>query len=83
MQNSAIREGPDKIAFIRSRLKPGSRALLMMQSSAFASADIGTDYDVFRENFITIFGGGNESSVVRQVAHTVDILQKNASTKLV
>ncbi len=56
-------------------------ALLLMQSSAFASSDIGTDYDVFKHNFITIFGGGNEPSIVRQVAHTVDTLQKNASTK--
>ncbi len=81
IQNSAITEGPDKIAFIRSRLKKGSRVLLLMQSSAFASSDIGTDYDVFKQNFITVFDGGNEPSIVRQVAHTVDTLQKNASTK--
>ncbi len=79
--NSSIAEDYDKIAFIRSFLLPGSRALLMMQSSAFASADIGTNYNAFKKNFIKIFWGGNKTSTVRQVAHTVETLQKNASTK--
>ncbi len=79
--NSSITEDHDKIAFIRSRLLPGSRALLLMQSSAFASSDIGSNYEIFKKNFIKIFGGGNKPSIVRQVAHTVESLQKNASTK--
>ncbi len=61
----------------------GSRALLLMQSSAFSSADIDTNYEVFKKNFIKIFGGGNKPSIVRQVAHTVETLQKNASTKAI
>ncbi len=55
--NSSITEDHDKIAFIRSRLMPGSRALLLMQSSAFSAADIGTNYEVFKKNFIKIFFG--------------------------
>ncbi len=75
--NSSIIEEHDKIAFIRSLL-PGSKALLLMQSSAFATADIGTNYEFFKKNFIKIFGGGNKPSVVRQVARIVLTLQKNA-----
>ncbi len=41
--NSSITEYHDKIAFIRSRLMPGSRALNLMQSSAFAAGDIGVN----------------------------------------
>ncbi len=54
--NSSITEDHDKIAFIRSRLLPGLRALNLMQSSAFAAGDIGVNYVVFK-NFIKIFGG--------------------------
>ncbi|XP_050709962.1 uncharacterized protein LOC126994714 [Eriocheir sinensis] len=79
--NSSITEDHDKIAFIRSRLLPGSRALNLMQSSAFASGDIGVNYEVFKGNFIKIFGGGSKPSIVRQMAHTVESLQKNSSTK--
>ncbi len=52
-----------------------------MQSSAFAAGDIGVNYDIFKKNFIEIFGGGNKPSIVRQVAQTVDTLQANASSK--
>ncbi len=71
------------IAFIRSRLLPGSRALLLMQSSAFATADIDTNYQVFKKKIIKIFEGRNKPSIVREVAHTVETLQKNASTKAI
>ncbi len=54
---SSITEDHDKIAFIRSRLLPGSRALNLMQSSAFAAGDIGVNYEIFKENFIKIFLG--------------------------
>ncbi len=77
--NSSITENHDKISFIRSRLMPGSRALNLKQSSAFAAGDFGVNYDIFKKNFIKNFGGGNKPSIVRQVAHTVDTLQANAS----
>ncbi len=79
--NSSITEDHDKIAFIRSRLLPGSRALVMMQLSAFASADIGTNYDAFKKNYIKIVWRGNKTSFVRQVAHTVETLQKKCNHK--
>ncbi len=79
--NSSTTEDHLKIAFIRSRLLPGLRALLMMQSSAFESADIGTNYDAFKKNFIKFFWGGNKTSIVRHITHTVETLKKNASTK--
>ncbi len=53
----------------------------MMQSSALTHADIGTNYEAFKKNFIKIFWGGNKTSIVRQIAHTVEALQKNASTR--
>ncbi len=54
-----------------------------MESRAFSSADIGTNYEVFKKNFIKIFGGGYKPSIERQVTHTVETLQKNASTKAI
>ncbi len=39
--HSSITEDHDKIAFVKSRLQPGFRALVLMQSSAFAVADMG------------------------------------------
>ncbi len=74
--NSSITEDHDKIAFIRSRLLPGSRTLIMMQSSAFTH----TNYDAFKKNVIKIFLEGNKTSIVKQVPHTVETL-KNTSTK--
>ncbi len=79
--NSSITEDHDKITFIRSCLLPGSRSLLMMQSSAFASADIGTNHDAFKKMFIfKIFFRGKQNKHC-QIAHIVETLQKNASTK--
>ncbi len=51
-----------------------------MQSSAFATADIGTNFEVFKKNFLRIFWGGPQHSVVKLVTHTVDKLQKNMFT---
>ncbi len=75
--NSSITDDHDKIAFIRSRLLPDSRALNLMPSSAFAAGDIGVNYEIFNNNFIKIFLGGSKPSIVRQMAHTVNTLQKN------
>ncbi len=36
---------------------------------------------LLRKNFIKIFFGGNKTSIVRQITHTVEALQRNASTK--
>ncbi len=58
---NSITEDHDKIAFIRSRLLPGSRALLMTQSSAFIQTDIGTNYDAFKNNLIKNFGGRKQN----------------------
>ncbi len=79
--NSFITKDYDKIAFIRSRLLPRSRALLMMQSSAFTHTDIGTNYNAFRKIFIKNFLGGNKTSIIRQIVHAVESLQRNSSTK--
>ncbi len=51
INNSCLHNDKDKIFFVRSRLVPGSRALLLMQSSAFATADIGTNFEVFKKTF--------------------------------
>ncbi len=56
--NYSMTEGHDKIAFTRSRLLPGSRALNLMQSSAFPAGDIGVNYEIFKKNFIKIFFWG-------------------------
>ncbi len=59
--NSSITEGHDEIAFIRSRLLPGSRALFMMQSSAFTHTDIGTNYDAFKKKNYQNFEGRKQN----------------------
>ncbi len=61
--NSSITEDHDKIVSIRLRLLPGSRALIMMQSSAFTHTDIDTNYDTFKKNFIKILLGGNKQAL--------------------
>ncbi len=53
----------------------------MMQYSAFTHTDIGTNYDALKKNLIKFFLGGSKASIVRQIAHTVEALHKNASTK--
>ncbi len=58
--NSSISEDHDKAAFMRSRLPLGSRALLLMQSSAFAITDFGSNYEVSKKIFVKILGGRNE-----------------------
>ncbi len=80
--SSSIAEDHDKIAFIRSRLLTGSRELIMMQSSAFNHPDIGTNYNAFKKNFIRFFGAVSKISIVRQIAHTVEALQKKCIQKV-
>ncbi len=45
IKGSSIAEDADRISFIPSRLVPGSRALKLMQSSAFNLRDVGSDYE--------------------------------------
>ncbi len=80
INNSCLHSDKDKISFVRSRLVPGSRALLLTQSSGFATADVGTNFEVFKKNFLRIFGGGSQQSVIRLGTHTVGKLQKSMST---
>ncbi len=72
MKNSDVHSPADKIAFIQAPLQPGSRALSLVQSTAFASRKIWQDYDKFRENFLSVFSGGAETTIVRQVNHAVE-----------
>ncbi len=79
--NSSITEDHGKIAFIRSRLLPGSRALVIMQSSSFTHADIGTNYEAFKKISIKIFWGRKENKHRHTNCTHSGSHKKNASTK--
>ncbi len=54
--NSSITEDHDKIAFIRSHLLPGSRAFIMMQSSASLTLTLAQIMMLLRKISSTFFG---------------------------
>ncbi len=70
----SVTEDAGNISFIRSRLVPGSRALNLMQSSDFSLTDIGTDCELFKRNFLKVFGDSGRESLAKQVSHPVDTL---------
>ena len=80
MKGSNVVTDDDKMSFIRSRLVPGSRALSLMNSSAFHVDDIGKDYNKFKRNFLKIFGGGPKTSLVKQITHSVEKVKSYEST---
>ncbi len=79
-KGSSITEDVDKTSFIRSRLVPGSRALNLIQTSAFNLTDIGSDYEQFKRSFMKVFGDGRREPLVKQGSHTIDTLYSNAAS---
>ncbi len=56
MTNSNVTADSDKISFVRSNLKSGSRASKLMSATAFDSRLIKHDYSIFWRNFVEAFG---------------------------
>ena len=72
MRNSGITDPADKIAFVRSRIKQGSEASIMMRTSAFTKPTKAKDYDAFRDHFLQVFGENVKHSLVKGVSMAVD-----------
>ncbi|RUM27773.1 MAG: hypothetical protein DSY32_05095 [Aquifex sp.] len=79
IQGSNVVTDQDKIAFIRSRLVTGSRAAGIMRGSAFSAKHTKNNYETFKSNFLQVFGGGSQNTLVTQVAHVVETLKANAT----
>ncbi len=80
IKESSVTEDADKISFIRSIHLPGSRALNLMQSSAFSLTDTGSEYELFKRIFLKVLGDSGRESLAKQVSHTVDSLQSKADS---
>ncbi len=63
--NSFVTANGDKIAFVRSRLQPGSRACCLMQASAFTEPQESKNYPEFRSNFLETFGEAEKRSLLK------------------
>ena len=72
MRHAGTTAPKDKIAFVRSRVAPNSRAERLLESVLLSSTIIGDDYDTFKENFLLVFGGGAESSLLKQINHVTE-----------
>ena len=80
MRNSNVTNDADKIAFVRSNLKPNSLASDMMQASAFNPKLLNYDYTVFRKNFLTTFGSAKHQDSMNWVFHLAESLTTNLGT---
>ena len=80
MNTCGIIAEEDKIAFLRSRLQPGSRASIMMQASAFVVTQAEKDYSEFRINFLSAFGDSATLSMVKGVNAAVEVLHSKGGS---
>lgn len=81
MRQSGTTDDADKISFVRSKLAPGSRALNMMQSVTFLARNLGPNYDLFKEKMLRVFGGGAETSLIKQISSVVDNIEHGLRTE--
>ena len=72
MQNSSITDPVDKIAFVRSNVKPGSPASRLMQANVMKQPLLRKDYDEFRMNFLDVFGDDTQNNLVKGVDASLD-----------
>lgn len=77
MRNSDIYRPGDMIAFVRSRVQPGTRAMTLLQGMALSPREIGDNYDKFKQNFLKVFCDGAASTVVKQANLLVDSVSKD------
>ncbi len=72
MRHAGTTGSPDKISFIRSHVGTNSRAELLLGSVVLTREVIGDDYDKFVKHFLSVFGGGAETTVLKQINHVVE-----------
>lgn len=77
MHLAGTTEPADKIAFVRDRVAPSSRAEYLLQSFLLSADVIGDDYDKFTQNFLRIFGGGGETTLITQINNVVEEVSSN------
>lgn len=77
MRHAGTTEPADKIAFVRARLAPNSRAERLLQSVAFSAEVTGDDYETFKENFLRVFGGGAGTTLIQQLNQVVERVGDN------
>lgn len=81
MRQSGTTDDVDKIAFVRSRLAPGSRALKMMQSVTFLPRNLGSDYELFKKKMLRVFGGSAETPLMQQLNSIVEKISEGPRTE--
>lgn len=63
MANPDIKDDKDKISFVRSNLKSGSKAATTMSASVFCSHHLKNNYAEFKSNFLEVLTHFNGSFV--------------------
>ncbi len=79
IRQSGTTDDVDKIAFVRSRLVLGSKALKMMKSVPFVARNVGLDYELFKEKMLQIFGGRAETTVTKQIRAIVEGIESGGT----
>ncbi len=72
MRQAGTTGAADKISFIRSHVASNSRAELLLGSALLTRKVIGDDYNKFVKHFLSVFGGGVETTILKQINHVVD-----------
>ena len=81
LRHSGTTDDADKIAFVRSKLVPGSRAQRMMEGVSFLSRNLGQNYDLFKEKMLRIFGGGAETTLLKQIISIVESIENGGKVE--
>ncbi|MPD01885.1 hypothetical protein E2C01_097433 [Portunus trituberculatus] len=86
LRRSGTTDDADKIAFVRSKLVPGSRAQRMMEGVSFLSRNLGQHYDLFKEKMLRIFffffgGVGAETTLLKQIISIVESIEKGGKVE--
>lgn len=80
MRNAGTTAPAEKIAFVRSRVAPNSRAERLLHGAVFSEEIIQGSYDTFKENFLNAFGRGADATLLKQIVQMADDMTTNAAT---
>ena len=74
MRTSSITDPVEKMSFVRLNVKEGSDVARLMQANVLSEPMIDRDYQLFRANFLDLFGDDTQDSMVKGVSAIVDRL---------
>ena len=80
MRNAGTTAPAEKIAFVRSRVAPNSRAERLLHGAIFSEEIILGSYDTFKEIFLNAFGRGADVTLLKQIVQMADGMTTNAAT---